>query len=45
VTRSAAASPDRPERAFLDANVIRGQQTNDILMSLANRQVFEPRWT
>jgi hypothetical protein len=33
------------ERAFLDANVIRGQQTTDILLSLAYRDVFEPRWT
>ncbi|GAA1579135.1 hypothetical protein GCM10009804_39530 [Kribbella hippodromi] len=35
----------RPERAFLDANVIRGQQTNDIMLSLADEGVFEPRWT
>ncbi|MEU8227951.1 PIN domain-containing protein [Kribbella sp. NPDC048915] len=33
------------ERAFLDANVIRGQQTTDVLLSVANRRVFEPRWT
>ncbi|RZT27164.1 PIN domain-containing protein [Kribbella sp. VKM Ac-2569] len=39
--------PESPnvERAFLDANVIRGQQTTDVLLSLANRRVFEPRWT
>jgi PIN domain len=35
----------RLEQAFLDANVIRGQLTNDILLSLADRDVFEPRWT
>jgi hypothetical protein len=29
------------ERAFLDANVIRGQQTTDILLSLADAGVFE----
>ncbi|RZT27166.1 PIN domain-containing protein [Kribbella sp. VKM Ac-2569] len=34
-----------PERAFLDANVIRGQQTTDVLLSLADNDVFEPRWT
>ncbi|NIK60927.1 hypothetical protein [Kribbella shirazensis] len=32
-------------RAFLDANVIRGQQTTDVLLSLAAAGVFEPRWT
>lgn len=36
---------DRVETAFLDANVIRGQQTTDVLLSLASRRVFEPRWT
>jgi PIN domain len=35
----------RVETAFLDANVIRGQQTTDVLLSLASRRVFEPRWT
>lgn len=35
----------RPERAFLDANVIRGQLTNDILLTLAEQDVFEPRWS
>ena len=40
-------SPDSgtPERAFLDANVLRGQETTDVLLSLADRDVFEPRWT
>ena len=45
MTRSASPDSNQPERAFLDANVIRGQQTTDILLSLADRQVFEPRWT
>jgi len=45
VTESSPLNSGRPERAFLDANVIRGQQTNDILLSLADNQVFEPRWT
>ncbi|WP_405065460.1 PIN domain-containing protein [Kribbella sp. NBC_01510] len=45
MTESSAPNSGRPERAFLDANVIRGQQTNDILLSLADNQVFEPRWT
>lgn len=35
----------RPERAFLDANVIRGQQTTDVLLSLAAEGVYEPQWT
>ena len=45
MTESRLPSATRPERAFLDANVIRGQQTTDILLSLAHRDVFEPRWT
>jgi predicted nucleic acid-binding protein len=45
VTESRSPNSARPERAFLDANVIYGQQTTDILLSLANRDVFEPRWT
>ena len=35
----------RPERAFLDANVIRGQLTNDVLLSVAYAGAFEPRWS
>ncbi|GAA3094794.1 hypothetical protein JOF29_004072 [Kribbella aluminosa] len=34
-----------PERAFLDANVIRGQQTTDVLLSVAAEGVYEPQWT
>ncbi len=45
MTESFASTSGRPERAFLDANVIRGQQANDILLSLADNRVFEPRWT
>jgi predicted nucleic acid-binding protein len=45
MTRSLSPEPNRPERAFLDANVIRGQQTTDVLLSLADHEVFEPRWT
>ena len=45
MTQSDSPGGVRPERAFLDANVIRGQQANDILLSLADREVFEPRWT
>lgn len=40
-----APGVEPPERAFLDANVIRGQLTNDILMTLADNDVFEPRWS
>ncbi|MFC5268226.1 PIN domain-containing protein [Kribbella qitaiheensis] len=32
-------------RAFLDANVLRGQLTADILLTLAYREQFEPRWS
>ncbi|MEV6286619.1 PIN domain-containing protein [Kribbella sp. NPDC051770] len=45
MTRSAPLNLGRPERAFLDANVIRGQLTNDLLLSMAARDVFDPRWT
>lgn len=46
MTESISPAPRRgPERAFLDANVIRGQQTNDVLLSVADQGVFEPRWT
>ena len=45
MTESTPTASSRPERAFLDANVIRGQLTNDILMSMADRDVFEPRWS
>jgi len=33
------------EYAFLDANVIRGQLTNDILMTLAEHKVYAPFWS
>ena len=45
MTESTAETAARPERAFLDANVIRGQLTNNILLTLAERGVFEPRWS
>jgi len=35
----------RPERVFLDANVIRGQLTTDIMMSLAAKEVVVLRWS
>jgi hypothetical protein len=34
-----------PEKAFLDANVILGQLTNDILLTLAESDVLNPRWS
>ena len=43
--RSGARDDTNPERAFLDANVIRGQQTTDVLLSVALEGVYEPRWT
>lgn len=45
MTRSDSFDDYVPERAFLDANVIRGHQTTDVLLSLADHDVFEPRWT
>jgi predicted nucleic acid-binding protein len=32
-------------RAFLDANVLRGQLTTDVLLTLAYDDRFEPRWS
>jgi predicted nucleic acid-binding protein len=32
-------------RAFLDANVLRGQLQTDVLLSLAYARAFEPRWS
>jgi PIN domain len=43
--RESTAEDDAPERAFLDANVIRGQLTNDILLSLAEQDLLNPRWS
>lgn len=34
-----------PRRAFLDANVLRGQLTTDTMLSLADAKLFEPRWS
>jgi predicted nucleic acid-binding protein len=31
--------------AFLDANVLRGQLTTDVMLSLADRKLFEPQWS
>ena len=45
MTEPAPTAGKRTETAFLDANVIRGQLTNDILLSLAEREVFNPRWS
>lgn len=45
MTEPASTAGNRTETAFLDANVIRGQLTNDILLSLAEREVFNPRWS
>jgi predicted nucleic acid-binding protein len=37
---------DQPERrAFLDANVLRGQLQTDVLLSLAYARSFEPQWS
>jgi hypothetical protein len=34
-----------PRKAFLDANVLRGQLTTDTLLSLAHARLFEPHWS
>jgi hypothetical protein len=34
-----------PRKAFLDANILRGQLTTDTLLSLAHARLFEPRWS
>ncbi|MEU4389789.1 PIN domain-containing protein [Kribbella sp. NPDC023855] len=31
--------------AFLDANVLRGQLTNDIMMTLAHERLYVPQWS
>ena len=43
--RESTAEDGPPERAFLDANVIRGQLTNDILLSFAEQDLLNPRWS
>jgi len=45
VTAPGGRKGRRPERVFLDANVIRGQLTTDILMSLAAKKAIDPRWS
>jgi hypothetical protein len=45
VTESPSIDEGQPERAFLDANVIRGQLTNDILLTLGEQDVLNPRWS
>jgi hypothetical protein len=45
MTETRGPGSPRVERALLDANVIRGQQTTDVLLSMASRRLFEPRWT
>jgi hypothetical protein len=34
-----------PRKAFLDANVLRGQLTTDTMLSLAHARLFEPHWS
>ncbi|RZT27168.1 PIN domain-containing protein [Kribbella sp. VKM Ac-2569] len=45
MTESGTPESTAPERAFLDANVVRGQLTTDVLLSVARRGAFAPRWT
>lgn len=39
------SDPRDIEHAFLDANVIRGQLTTDVLLSVAEQGAFQPQWT
>lgn len=32
-------------KAFLDANVLRGQLTTDIMMTLAHERLYQPKWS
>lgn len=34
-----------PRVAFLDANVLRGQLTTDVMLSLADNNLYEPQWS
>jgi hypothetical protein len=45
MTESTSPNADDPERAYLDANVIRGQLTTNILLTLAEQKVFDPHWS
>jgi predicted nucleic acid-binding protein len=45
VTRSRPLRGRQAEAAFLDANVIRGQLTTDVLLTLAERKIIEPYWS
>jgi predicted nucleic acid-binding protein len=42
---STAPTADEPHRVYLDANVIRGQLTTNILLTLAERKVLDPDWS
>jgi hypothetical protein len=37
--------PEPQRQAFLDANVLRGHLQTDILLTLADKGAFEPRWS
>ncbi|GAA1572054.1 hypothetical protein GCM10009789_27010 [Kribbella sancticallisti] len=37
--------PEPERQAFLDANVLRGHLQTDILLTLADKGAFEPRWS
>jgi hypothetical protein len=45
VNRSRPLRGRQAEAAFLDANVIRGQLTTDLLLTLAERKIIEPYWS
>lgn len=45
MTTGPSTDQSRPERAFLDANAIRGQLTTNILLTLAAQDIFTPRWS
>lgn len=43
--RGSASFDEGVERVFLDANVIRGHLTTEVLLSIADRGVFMPHWS
>ena len=37
--------PEPDRRAFLDANILRGHLQTDVLLTLADKGAFQPRWS
>jgi hypothetical protein len=45
MTESSRTSESAPERIFLDANVIRGHLTTDVVLSIADEKLVRPFWS